>query len=92
MTPGHEMEDDLVASKEDPYLWEIARMRRAGEVGALRQEIGNIQHYLAHSAWEDTEKKGKYSRLCEAITKAEHALKKMRMLLIAIQEVEPENK
>lgn len=75
-------------SNEDPYLWEIARFRRDGEVQALREKIRTIQHHLSHAAWEDTDRCGRYYKLGEAITRAEHQLKCMRMLLDAIRSID----
>lgn len=79
---------DVEMSNEDPYLGEIARFRREGEVQALRDKIRTIQHRLSHYAWEDTERNGKYRKLGDAITRAEHQLKCMRMLLDAIRSID----
>lgn len=82
---------DLVASQEDPYLWEIARIKREGQINALCGQIGNIKHYLANDAWKATEAAGRYRKLGEAITRAERKLKQMRLVLDAIQELDPNN-
>lgn len=79
---------DVEMSNEDPYLLEIARFRRDGEVQALREKICTIQHNLSHAAWGDTERNGKYRKLGEAITRAEHQLKCMRMLLDTIRSID----
>jgi len=80
------MED--IMSDEDPYVWEIARVRREGEVAALRDRICKIQHNLSNHAWEDTVRSGRYHKLGEAIMRAEHELKNMRMLLDAIRSID----
>lgn len=79
---------DVEMSNEDPYLWEIARFRRDGEVQALREKIRTIQHHLSNAAWDDTERGGRYYQLGEAITRAEYQLKCMRMLLDAIRSID----
>lgn len=80
--------DELATSEEDPYTWEIARIRKSGEVAALRQQIENIKRFFACEAWNDTESGGRYKKLGDAITRVEHELKKMRLLLAAIQDID----
>lgn len=80
---------DDIMSNEDPYVWEIARLRREGEVEALRLKIGAIQHSLFQHAWKDTVRSGKFHKLGEAINRAEHQLKCMRMLLESIRSIDP---
>ena len=76
-------------SNEDPYVWEIARLRREGEIEALRLKIGTIQHNLSQNAWDETVRAGKFRKLGEAIERAEHQLKCMRMLLESIKSIDP---
>ena len=84
--------DSMIASTDDPYTWEIARLRRSGEIAALKREIEGIQ-FAFHSGamWEGTVSAGRYKKLGAAITRAEHELKKMQMLLSVIQEMDPNN-
>lgn len=82
---------DLEASQEDPYTWEIARIRRAGELEALRREILQLQHYFNNDAWADTQSSRHFKKLGIAITKAESQLKRMRMLLNAMRALDENN-
>ena len=51
------MGKDLKASNEDPYVFDIARIKRNGEMEALRYAIFNIiSYFVSGSAWEDTDK------------------------------------
>lgn len=83
--------DSMIANTEDPYTWEIARIKRAGELDALRYQILQIQHYFSNDAWCNTASSGHYKKLGEAITKAEKKLKQMRMLLDEIRRIDANN-
>lgn len=82
---------ELKASQEDPYTWEIARIRRAGELDALRYQILQIQQYFEEQAWRDTQSSGHYKKLGLAIMKAEKQLKCMRMLLDEMHTLDANN-
>lgn len=82
---------DPEASQEDPYTWEIARIRRAGELDALRYQILQLQHYFNNDAWVDTQSSGHFKKLGIAITKAESQLKRMRMLLEVMNTLDENN-
>lgn len=79
---------DLKAYGEHPYRWEIARIKKAGEVAALKEEIEQIKHRLTHTAWENTERNGRYAGLSVAIARAELDLQNMRLLLASIREID----
>lgn len=83
--------DSMIASTDDPYTWEIARIKRAGELDALRYQIMQIQHYFGHYAWCDTIRGGHYKKLGVAIEKAENKLKQMRMLLDEMHRIDGNN-
>lgn len=82
---------DLKASQEDPYTWEIARIRRVGELDALRYQILQLQHYFNNDAWRNTASGGHYKKLGLVITKAENQLKRMRMLLDEMNKLDANN-
>lgn len=85
-------DDELLASNQDPYMWDIARIRRAGELNALREAINNIKRYFSNGdAWKDSESNGTYKKLGLSITKAEHKLKEMRLLLAEVTKIDPRN-
>lgn len=83
--------DSMIASKEDPYTFEIARIKRAGELDALRYQILQIQHYLEQDAWKDTVRGSNFKKLGLAIGKAEKKLGHMRMLLNAMNQIDANN-
>ena len=83
--------DSELPSETDPYTWEIARIKREGELNALRSRILDIQRELSNNAWDNTQSQGKFKKLGEAITKSERALARMRLLLKAIRDIDPNN-
>lgn len=85
------MAKELEASKDDPYLWEIARIKRKAQEDALRDAICRIQHYLTTYVWEGTRRGKHFKNLGLTIKKSEKKLKEMRMLLDKLAKIDPSN-
>lgn len=82
---------DTVASEEDPFVWDIARIKRDGELSGLRHAVRVRMNYFKDQAWNNVERGSTYQNLGEAIKRAEHELKEMRMLLDALVQIDPNN-
>lgn len=83
--------DEMLVSAEDPFVWDIARIRREGELDALRYAIRMKMDYFKEKAWGDTDRGPSYKNLGVAIARAEHKLKEMRMLLDEMVNIDPSN-
>lgn len=83
--------DSMFASAEDTYAREIARIKQAGELDALREALIRRKHYFSDEAWNNTESAGTFRKLGLAITRAEKKLREMRMLLAEMHNLDPNN-
>lgn len=63
-----------------------------GAIRALKDRIDRLHFELTNRNWEAITKDGRYSRLEEAIGDARIILNQMHNTLIALQELEPDNK
>lgn len=71
--------DALNAINDGPYLREIARIRKDGEIAALKSAINNLQQSLERE-WIGTIESGHCQNLGRAITQVE------RIVRLALQE------
>lgn len=71
---------------------QLDQIKHNGMVQALHTRIDNLHWELRSNIWEGIKSKGKYTKLTLTISKAENILQDMRDTLVALQELEPENK
>ena len=71
---------------------EIERIRREGEISAIKNQIGVYIFRLKETTWNNIVERSNYCRLGEAIGIAEGIIKDIKTLFHTLQEIEPENK
>lgn len=73
------------------YSASIECIKQQGAINALRKRIDFLIHQLAANNWRDIESNSHYFRLSEAITDGERILLEIRVMLVALQELDPDN-
>ncbi len=81
-----------MTDNQNQEMTTIEKIKHRGAVTALQESIDSLLFELTNRNWDAIKQDSHYCRLGDAIDDAETILQQMRERLVALQEMESENK